>query len=146
MPVRPMEFEAKPFASLTLSELYELLRLRSDVFVVEQCSPYPDLDGRDPEATHLLGRLDGRLAACARWFPEGPWVVLGRIAVRPELRGGGWGKRVMEEALSHIGARPIRLHGQARLVPFYAGFGFEALGAVYDDYGVPHQAMQRGAA
>lgn len=140
-----MEFAAKRFAELTVWELYELLRLRSQVFVVEQASPYPDLDGRDLEAVHLIGRLDGGMAACARWFSEEGWVVLGRIVVHPDRRGEGWGRRVMEESLARIGPRPVRLHAQARLVPFYASFGFEPEGETYDDYGVPHQAMRRGA-
>jgi ElaA protein len=141
-----MEFSAKPFAELSIWELYELLRLRSDVFVVEQGSPYPDPDGRDYEAVHLLGRQDGRLLACARWFPAGPWMVLGRIAVHPSARGAGWGRRVMEEALARIGERPVRLHAQVRLVAFYLAFGFEPAGEPYDDYGIAHQEMSRGGA
>jgi ElaA protein len=69
--------------------------------------------------------------------------VLGRIAVRPELRRAGWGRRVMEEALSRIGPRPVRVHAQAQLAPFYAAFGFEPEGEPLDDYGVLHQEMIR---
>jgi ElaA protein len=141
-----MDFTARRFADLTVWELYDLLRLRSQVFVVEQASAYPDLDGRDPEAMHLMGRLDGRIEACARWYAEGDWVVLGRIVVAPPRRGVGWGRRLMQESLLRIGRRPIRLHAQARLVPFYASFGFEPEGETYDDYGVPHQEMARPAA
>jgi ElaA protein len=138
-----MEFEAKAFSDLDVWQLYELLRLRCEVFVVEQRSPYPEVDGRDLAATHLLGRIERRLVACARWFEEGPFVVLGRIAVRAELRGAGWGRRVMAEALARIGPRPVRVHAQARLIPFYAAFGFEPDGEPLDDYGVLHQEMIR---
>ena len=85
------------FDQLTADGLYELLRFRQDIFVVEQESPYPDLDGLDQHAWHLLLRIDGELAGYLRLM-QMP-VRIGRVAVSPHLRGRGLGRRLMEEAL-----------------------------------------------
>jgi ElaA protein len=140
-----VRFSQKSFAELTTPELHEILALRVAVFVVEQACAYPELDGRDPESIHLLGIVDGRLAAYARWYPTAGATILGRIVVEPELRGRGLGRRVTGEALRRIGPGEVRVSAQLYLEPFYRGLGFETVSSPYDDYGVAHVDMVRRA-
>lgn len=135
--------ESKPFAALSLRELHDLLKLRCDVFVVEQRCAYAELDGRDPEAVHAQGRLDGELVACARWYTEGAAVRLGRVAVSPGHRGRGYGRRMVAAALEVLGEAPVQVHAQRYLEAFYTSFGFRVTGEPFDDHGVPHVPMQR---
>jgi ElaA protein len=132
------------FDQLMADELYELLRFRQGIFVVEQSSPYLDLDGLDREAWHLLLRIDGELAGYLRLM-QMP-VRIGRVAVSPHLRGRGLGRRLMEEALlfcrAQYGGRPVVLTAQAHLVPFYRSFGFEPTGEPFDDFGLTHVNME----
>jgi ElaA protein len=137
------------YDELSAAALYELLRLRQQVFVVEQRSPYADLDGLDEAAHHLLLRAGVALAGCLRLLaPSEPAAVvrLGRVAVAAGLRGHGLGRRLMAEALSHCRlrhpGRPIALSAQLYLVRFYEGFGFAPAGAPFDDCGVPHIDMR----
>ena len=140
-----MNWLVKTFAELTPGELHDLLRLRTDVFVVEQNCAYPELDGKDPDSTHLLGYIDSELAAYARWYDDGPVVVLGRIVVRTDLRGRGEGRRLMEHVFEAVGKRPIRISAQKQLERYYAVLGFETASEPYDDFGIPHVDMLRTA-
>ena len=137
--------EWRRFDELGAGQLYELLRFRQQVFVVEQRSPYPDLDGRDRGACHLLLSEDGRLAGYLRLLPAADEVRIGRVAVASERRGCGLGRLLMREALRRCAQdcpdRPARLSAQAYLVPFYDSFGFAVTSAPYDDFGVPHVDM-----
>ena len=139
-----MDFVCKTFDELTLRELHDLLKLRFDVFILEQRSLYPDIDGLDPESLHLLGSEDGKIEACARWHEEDGVVRLGRIVVSPRMRGGT-GSRLMREALARIGDRPIRIHGQEHLAGFYGSFGFQTEAGPFDEDGIPHLVMLRPA-
>jgi ElaA protein len=136
--------EWQRFEQLSAGKLYELLRFRQGIFVVEQGSPYPDLDGLDQSAWHLLLRVDGTLAGYSRLIP--PPVRIGRVAVAARLRGRGLGRRLMEEALLFCRAQylgvPVGLTAQAHLVPFYRGFGFEPIGEPFNDFGVAHVEMK----
>ena len=136
--------EWQKFEQLSAAALYELLRFRQSIFVVEQRSPYPDLDGLDQSAWHLLLRVDGALAGYARLIPTP--LRIGRVAVAAELRRRGLGRRLMEEALlfcrAHYPGRPVVLTAQAYLVPFYHSFRFEPTGAPFDDFGVAHVDME----
>lgn len=140
----------KPFDRLTPAELYELLRLRSRVFVVEQQCAYLDSDGRDPEAFHLLGYRDGTLAAYARLFAPGAYyaeAAIGRIVTAPEARGAGVGRTLVAKSLE-IAARlygdgPVRIGAQRYLEGFYASFGFKPAGAPYLEDGIPHIEMRK---
>jgi ElaA protein len=140
------------FAELTSPELYELLRFRQQIFVVEQRSPYPDLDGLDVPAWHLAARAtDGVVAGYLRLLPPGPsqTVRIGRVAVSERLRGRGLGRRLVEAGLilsrtQHAG-QALVLDAQQHQVRFYESFGFRATGAPYDDFGVAHVAMVRAA-
>ena len=131
------------FERFSADKLYELLRFRQGIFVVEQSSPYPDLDGLDQDAWHLVLRVDGALTGYARLIPTP--LRIGRVAVAAERRRHGLGRRLMQEALLFCGARypgmPVVLTAQAYLVPFYCSFGFEPTGSPFDDFGVAHVDM-----
>ena len=136
------------FEDLSSERLYELLRFRQSIFVVEQRSPYPDLDGLDQSAWHLLLRVGGRLCGYLRVIPATgppPAVRIGRVAVSARLRRQGIGRRLMDEALlrSHelYPGRQVLLNAQLYLSPFYQSFGFIALSDPYDDFGVAHVEM-----
>lgn len=126
--------------------LYDVLRFRQAIFVVEQCSPYADLDGRDHSALHLLLRVDAALAGYLRLMQPAEGVVaIGRVAVGPAHRGRGLARLMMEEALARCRRDwpdvRITLGAQTYLVPFYRSFGFAPVSAPYDDCGVPHVDM-----
>jgi ElaA protein len=130
------------FAELDTRTLYALLRLRVDVFVVEQKCAYPELDGRDvePGTRHLWLEEDGEPAAYLRILDENR---IGRVCVAPKTRGTGAAKRLMREALTYIGNAPSTLDAQAYLVDFYRSFGYEPAGPEYIDDGIPHVPMFR---
>ena len=132
------------FEELSADALYEVLRFRQSIFVVEQTSPYPDLDGLDRQAWHLLLRVEGALAGYLRMIPQP--LRIGRVAVGAPLRRRGFARRLMGEALLFCNERypgvPVALGAQAHLVPFYRGFGFEPAGEPYDDFGLTHVDME----
>ena len=123
--------EWRAFEELTAGELYELLRFRQSIFVVEQASAYPDLDGLDEGAWHLLARLERELIGYLRLTPvtgPPPMVRIGRMAVFPPLRRGGIGRMLMKKALilrrERFPLQAIALGAQVPLVTFYERFGF----------------------
>ena len=124
--------------------LYAILKLRFDVFILEQRSFYPELDDRDQEALHLTAHADGELVGVLRILP-GPQVAIGRVAVRADNRGSGLAHRMMKYALDRIAAdwpdRSVVLGAQKHLENFYAGFGFKTCSDIYDDGGIPHVDM-----
>ncbi|HVC52821.1 MAG TPA: GNAT family N-acetyltransferase [Stellaceae bacterium] len=135
------------FADMPAPLLYEVLRFRQAVFVVEQKSAYEDLDGCDPAAAHLLARSEETLAGYLRLIAEADRVRIGRVCVAPEFRGHGLARRLMHAALAvarrdHPG-RPVAVSAQTYLASFYAGLGFAAVSGEYDDAGVPHIDMVR---
>ena len=133
--------------------LYELLRARQDVFVVEQDCPYPDLDGKDAVAWHLIGRnrpdTSAPLLASARVFAPGDYyaeAAIGRILTTREGRGRGPGRAIMAECHRFVAERfdaGIRLNGQAYLKEFYEGLGYRVVKGPYDEDGIPHYEMLR---
>jgi ElaA protein len=139
------------FSDLSATQLYELLRFRQAIFVVEQASPYPDLDALDEFSLHLLLCVDDALSGCLRLipYPGEKRVVIGRVAVAPAWRWRGLARRIMEEALARCGCDyvdcAVTLSAQTYLVPFYESLGFRPTSRPYDDYGVPHVAMARAA-
>lgn len=143
-----IETEWQRFTALTADALYELLRFRQDIFVVEQRSPYPDLDGLDQSAWHLAARSRRELAGYLRVVPLSgppPLVRIGRVAVAAHLRRQRIGRALMEEALlfcrTQYPAQPIVLGAQLQLTPFYESLGFSVSSPPYDDFGVPHVGM-----
>ncbi|MFC7545565.1 GNAT family N-acetyltransferase [Plantactinospora sp. GCM10030261] len=142
----PTELRVDGFADLDARTLYDLLRLRVDVFVVEQRSPYPDLDGRDvePSTRHLWLSRAGVPVAYLRIVAEaGGTARIGRVAVAAAARGAGLADRLLTEALSLIGDRTCVLSAQSHLVGFYGRYGFTVDGAEYDEDGIPHVPMRR---
>jgi ElaA protein len=134
------------FGDLDPRTLYALLRLRVDVFVVEQKCPYPDLDGHDPEPAtrHLWCERGGVPVAYLRIRHERDGTPrIGRVAVAAAERGAGLAGRLMTAALAEIGDRPCVLDAQAHLVAFYARYGFTPTGPGYLDDGIPHVPMRR---
>jgi ElaA protein len=130
---------------LTTGQLYELLQFRQAIFVVEQASSYPDLDGRDAHAQHLLVRAGSELIGYLRMIEPHPLVRIGRVAVKAGNRGHGLARLIMEAALQRAAEvyphRDVALSAQTYLEPFYRSLGFTPSSAPYDDYGVPHVDM-----
>ena len=124
-----------------------MLRLRQEVFVVEQECAYLDADGLDPHCHHLLGHDLQGLVATARLVPPGrvhPLVAIGRVVTAPRVRGSGLGRPLMREAMRHAAAcwpGGIHLGGQAYLRGFYESLGFAVSGPAYDEDGIPHLPM-----
>ncbi len=143
-----MNLTVKPFDELTLEEYHELLVLRCAVFVVEQQSPYQEVDDSDKDALHIwLADDEGAIAAYARVLPPAvthPTHSIGRvIAVK---RGVGLGKRIMEEAIrvaqNEMGAQTITIEAQVQARGFYEKLGFVQTSDEFDDAGIPHIEMQ----
>jgi ElaA protein len=135
------------FADLSTPLLYEVLRFRQAIFVVEQASPYPDLDGLDERANHLLLWVDGGLAGYLRLipYPGEAGVAIGRLAVASAQRHHGLARRLMAEALARCRQDypdcAVTLTAQTYLAAFYETLGFRTTSAPFDDYGVPHVGM-----
>lgn len=141
-------------SQLTVPQLYALLKLRCEVFVVEQTCPYQDIDGDDllGENRHILGWRDGELVAYARILKseeEFEPVVIGRVIISPAVRGEKLGYTLMEQILASCQQnwpqKALYLGAQAHLQPFYAHFGFAPVTDVYDEDGIPHIGMAREA-
>jgi ElaA protein len=149
--MEPIEWDIKKFNQLTGAKLYELLRLRVDVFVVEQACPYPELDGKDIhlETLHLTARMaDGNLAGYLRILPPGlsyPGVSFGRVVTAKPFRGTRLGhaliKKAIELARENWPGVPIQIGAQEHLTGFYRSHGFETTSDSYDEDGIPHIDM-----
>ncbi|MFA6248580.1 MAG: GNAT family N-acetyltransferase [Mucilaginibacter sp.] len=138
----------KTFQQLNVNELYDLLRLRSEVFVVEQNCVFLDQDNRDQQCYHLLVFAGDKLAAYSRLVPAGlsyPEVSIGRVITSPAFRGKGFGRKVMELAIQNcreiFGQVDIRIGAQTYAQQFYASLGFVPQGDVYDEDGIEHIEM-----
>ncbi|MBX3611408.1 MAG: GNAT family N-acetyltransferase [Hydrogenophaga sp.] len=139
-----------PFDALSPQALYDLLRLRTEVFVIEQNCVFQDMDGADPACHHLLGTRDGALLAYARLVPAAlkfPEASIGRVVSDPSTRGTGLGHRLMQEAVTQLqtlwGEQPVRIGAQAHLQGFYRQHGFEPDGPIYLEDGIDHIEMLR---
>lgn len=136
------------FDELDAATLYRLLKLRTDVFVVEQKDPYPELDGRDlePSAVHVwLARGDEPVGYLRILSDPDGTARIGRVVVAADARGGGLSGRLMEAALERIGDRRSVLAAQSHLANFYARFGYEVTGPEFLDGSIPHLPMARPA-
>jgi ElaA protein len=143
-----MDIENKNFDQLSKTELYQLLQLRAEVFVVEQECAYQDLDGKDMKALHILGKEQGKLITYARVFGPGDYfeeASIGRIVVSPNTRGAGLGKKIVIAAekaiINFYQTDRIRLSAQAYLKKFYSEMGYQSTGEEYPEDGIPHIAM-----
>ena len=147
----PQRHDWRSFQQLSTSELYQLLRLRCQVFVVEQQCAYQDVDGNDERADHLLAwNADDRLCGYLRAFAPGKTDAvarIGRVVTAPAHRGTGLGHWLMEEALRYIaqryGSAEVELSAQAYLERVYGKFGFVRSSGNYLEDGIPHCDMRR---
>lgn len=141
-----LEFRSARTLDLDVVVLYRLLRLRVDVFVVEQQCPYPELDGRDlePGARQLWLERDGEIAATLRLLRDADGTArIGRLCATKAERGSGSAARLMEYALDLVGDAPCILDAQEPLENWYGRFGFRRAGATYLEDGIPHVEMRR---
>ena len=148
-----IDYQCRPFQALSLDQLYAIMVLRQEVFVVEQHCPYLDADGQDQVAHHLMGCDErGRLATYVRILPTGVsyknYASIGRVVTASFARGQGLGRPLMQTAIEQLyqfyGANtPIKLSAQAHLQGYYGSLGFEAVGEMYLEDGIPHVGMVR---
>lgn len=138
------------FKALSATELYEILALRQEVFVMEQNCPYQDCDGKDLEAWHLMGRDDsGKLVVYTRLLPDGVsysgYFSIGRVVSAASVRGMGAGRDLMRKSIEMVwhlfGRQPIKIGAQTYLLAFYESFGFLSTGEAYLEDGIPHTKM-----
>lgn len=137
----------KKFCDLTLYELYEILKLRQEVFVMEQQCFYVDLDNKDQNSIHLQGIYNEKLVSYLRVIDEDDRVKIGRVITVVEMRGKGVASAMIEYSLQKIAAtfpqKPIELAAQQHLQNFYRSFGFTAISDVYDEDGIMHIDMRK---
>ncbi len=140
----------KTFDSLTPHELYAILRLRTEVFVVEQACVFQDMDNKDQLSYHLMGWENNRLVAYTRLIPphlsyEEPSI--GRVVTAAAARGDGLGRNLMEKSIEELtrlyGKTPIKLGAQLYLKKFYESLGFSQSSDIYDEDGIDHIEMIR---
>ena len=140
----------RKWSEFSIIELYSVLRLRSEVFVVEQDCVYQDIDNKDKKAIHLLGYTNTNLIAYSRIFNEGDYfkeTSFGRAIIKKEKRGMGAGDELVRESLKIIrkeyGNKKVQISAQAHLKNFYAKHAFIAKGEEYLEDGIPHVLMER---
>ena len=150
-----MKWHAKQWSDLTRDELHAMVRLRIDVFVVEQDCPYSDLDGKDLRAWHVWAEDEkeskgAAAVACARVLGPGVSYAepsIGRVATRRDSRGSGLGKALMENSIAVCEevwpGHDIRISAQCYLEAWYEGLGFKPVGEPYLEDGIPHLQMVR---
>jgi ElaA protein len=143
-----MKIAVKTFPELSIQELYDVLQLRSEVFVVEQNCVYQDIDGKDQKAVHVLGVKEGSLVAYTRIFKAGDYfkeAAIGRVVVKMTVRKLGYGHEIMKASVAAIynnyKTKHIRLSAQTYLIDFYNKHGFVAEGDTYLEDGIPHINM-----
>lgn len=146
-----LKWKIKPFEALTVSELYDLLKLRSEIFVLEQNCVYLDIDGKDKIALHLIGEYDGKTVAYARLFDAGisfDNASIGRVVVDANYRDKKWGHDLMREAIagikSNFGKDKITIGAQLYLKKFYESHGFVQISEMYLEDDIEHIDMVRG--
>ena len=143
-----LEIKVKTFSELTNQELYNLLQLRSEVFVVEQDCVYQDLDGKDEKALHVLGIKNKTLVAYTRIFKPGDYFnesSIGRVVVAKNERQYKYGYDIMKASIEAIKnnfkTSEIKISAQCYLNKFYTNLGFKNIGEEYLEDGIPHIAM-----
>jgi ElaA protein len=148
-----IHWQCLSFEQLTTKQLYTILGLRSQVFVVEQDCVYQDIDGADPQALHVCGWDGEQLVAYARLFAPGvkfAEAALGRVISNPACRGSGAGRQLLQQCLSylsqHYGNQAVRISAQSYLCAFYQSFGFAVVSDEYLEDDIPHLEMLRAAA
>jgi len=143
-------FKIKPFNALSAVELYLILQLRSEVFVVEQNCVYQDIDGKDEKAIHIIGEFEGQTVAYCRIFDKGGYfdqASIGRVIVKENFRDRKWGHHLIKEAIvaiqKHFGESQITISAQLYLKKFYESHGFVKTSEEYLEDGIPHIEMKK---
>ena len=143
-----MELKIKTFKELTIEELHDVFQLRGEVFVVEQNCVYLDIDGKDKEALHVIGKDKGRLVAYTRCFAPGIYfkeASIGRVVVTKKERKNKYGAEIMKASIqaiqTHYNTQAISLSAQEYLKKFYKNHGFSQVGEGYLEDGIPHILM-----
>ena len=146
-----LKLKIKPFAALSVVELYSVLQLRSEVFVVEQNCVYQDIDGKDSKALHVIGTYEGKTVAYARLFKPGDYfenASIGRVVVSPDYRAKKWGHELMRAAIqgieTHFAETKITISAQQYLQHFYENHGFVQTSEMYLEDEIPHIEMKLG--
>jgi Predicted acyltransferase len=143
-------FKIKPFNELSAVELYQILQLRSEVFVVEQNCVYQDIDGKDQKAIHVIGEFEGQIVAYCRIFDKGNYfdqASIGRVIVKENFRDRKWGHDLIKEAIgaieNHYDESQITISAQLYLKKFYENHGFLQTSEEYLEDGIPHIEMKK---
>jgi ElaA protein len=138
----------KSFSELSALDIYNIIAVREEVFIVEQGLNYVDCDGLDLDAFHLVGQRDEKVVAYLRAFPPGikySESSLGRVLCKKQVRGEGLGKELIQIGLDYMfktfGPVPVKISAQSYLQKFYEDFGFEIVGEEYLEEGIPHLKM-----
>lgn len=139
----------KPFGAFSINELYDVLQLRSEVFVVEQDCVYQDIDGKDRKALHVIGRdKHEKVVAYTRIFNAGDYfekASIGRVVVSANARAFGYGHEIIKASIAAISekyqTKDIKISAQTYLRKFYTSHGFSQIGEEYLEDGIPHIAM-----
>jgi ElaA protein len=146
-----INWKIKPFEALSVVELYSLLQLRSEVFVVEQNCVYQDIDGKDGKALHLIGEYQGKIVAYSRLFKPNDYfenASIGRVVIDKNYRDKKWGHELMQQAISgintHYKETKITISAQMYLQKFYESHGFVQTSEMYLEDDIPHIEMKRG--
>jgi len=141
-------WKTMPFTDFTVKELYEVLQLRSEVFVVEQDCVYQDIDFKDQKALHVLGYKNEKLVAYTRVFKRGDYfdeASIGRVVVQQNERKYGYGHDLIKESINvietQLGTSTIHISAQTYLEKFYSTHGFAKTGEGYLEDGIPHIKM-----
>lgn len=145
-----IQFQIKPFNELSVPQLYQILQLRSEVFVVEQNCVYQDIDGKDPKALHVLGIFEDEIVAYSRLFAPGNYfdnASIGRVVISDKFRDRKWGHSLIQAAISAIAENyntsAITISAQLYLKKFYETHGFVQDGEGYLEDDIPHIRMHR---
>ncbi len=143
-----MNWSLKSFNDLSVDELYNILKARVDVFVVEQACAYPEIDNYDQQSSHLFLQDDEKLVAYVRILPKKTKydeVSIGRVLVVKEYRGNGFAEEIMKKAINYIftdwGEKTIKIQAQQYLNDFYSSLGFEQITDIYLEDDIPHIDM-----
>ena len=143
-----MEIEIKTFNELDTNTLYDILQLRSSVFVVEQDCVYQDIDSKDKQALHVILKVEGNLVAYTRCFAPGLYfkeASIGRVVVVRQHRKNKYGHQIMERSIQEISknynTEKIKISAQKHLKQFYENHGFYKIGKQYLEDGIPHISM-----
>ena len=144
-----IQYSCLSFAELSTQQLYEIMALRQEVFVVEQNCPYLDADGNDYDSYHVVGYQEGKLVTYTRLVPQGlsyeDYPSIGRVVSSPSVRGQGLGDELMNKSIAYCrelwGDKTIKISAQCYLLKWYERLGFVPVGKEYLEDDIPHHGM-----